>query len=240
MESPKTVRRDQFASIPQLIWSYYDELMKKNGPHPLIEATKKQGQEKTWKGIDELFGITSENTSLPPTSLVTQLGFDPKNFDPQYLQAILGNMRSINMLHSIGFRDIQPLPAVMSRRESDLLAMHRGTRFAVEVARSSETAYRFPEHASRRHNLAEYIASRYEDKQAQLGSTMQNRNCSKALFVVVMDSQPAKALLQGHEWEEVAREAFRFMGEPANTRLLIFTGMADSNGRDEYAVHPPL
>ncbi len=69
---------------------------------------------------------------------------------------------------------------------------------------------------------------------------MNTHKCSKALLVVVMDSQPAKALVSGDEWHEVAENTFEMMGNPDNTHLLVFTGMADINGQDERILYPPL
>lgn len=183
-----------FPAIPPAIWAYFQDLQGMNSSHPLLEAIGKQGEQQTWKGIDELFRITSETTGLSPEDLLLRLGFDQKNLDHSYLQAIFGIMRDINTLHDIGFVRIVPLPPQKSRRESDLVAEFSGERFAIEVFRSSETAYRFPRHKDPQRNLEKYIARRYAEKRSQLDATMANHNCGEALIAVAMDSQQQRPL----------------------------------------------
>ena len=91
------------------------------------------------------------------------------------------------------------------------------------------------------HNLEKYIARRYAEKRSQLDATMANHSCGKAMIAVVMDSQPAKPLMDIEEWAIFTKETYELMGSPANTHLLIFTGTRDlSTGKDEYAIYPPL
>lgn len=207
-----------YSSIPQALWAYYQELLAKNPSHPIVAAIQRQGEEQTWQGINELFLITAQNTGLFD-KLLRLLGFDEKNLDPNHLQAIFGVMRTINTLHNLAFDNILPLPPKKSQRESDLLAEHKGMRFAVEVFRSSEMAYRFPDHTNSAQNLQSYIARRYKEKRSQLDATMKARQCNKALLAVVMDSQPAKALVADTEWEAVVKDTFEQMGGPTNTHL---------------------
>jgi hypothetical protein len=228
-------------AIPPTIWAYFQDLQGMNSSHPLFEAIRKQGEQQTWEGINELFCITSETTGLRPEDLLRHLGFDQKNLDPSYLQAIFGIMRDINTMHNVGFGNIVPLPPQKSRRESDLTADFAGARFAVEVFRSSETKYRFPGHQVPKHNLETYIVHRYAEKRSQLDSTIRNHRCSKALLAVVVDSQPAKALMNIGEWATFTRETYELMVSPANTHLLVFTGTKNlSTGIDDYAIYPSL
>jgi hypothetical protein len=230
-----------YPSIPQALWAYCQKLHAKNHSHPFLEAIKKQGEERTWKGINDLFQITCQNIGLDSDRLLRQLGFDERNFHPSYLSAILGIMRNINMLNNIGFANIHPLPPKKSQREADLTAEYGGVKLAVEVFRSSETAYRYPGHSDPNHNLERYIVGRYKEKRSQLDATMKAHLCGKAVLAVVMDSPPAKQLTDGNEWKTTAKEAFDLMGNPANTHLLIFTGNFDPNtGKDEFVIYPPL
>lgn len=230
-----------FPAIPQAIETYYQGLLKSHGSHPLLQAIKRQGEERTWQGINELFRVTAESTALNSGRLLRELGFDDKNFDPDYLQAIFGIMRAINMLHSVGFSQIRPLRPQRSRRECDLLGDYDGTRYAIEVLRSSEAAYRFPEHKTPAHNLENYIAQRFIEKRSQLDATMKAHQCSKTLLVVVMDSPPAKQLTGSDEWDSIVNKAFELMGKPVNTHLFVFTGLQDiRTGKDEWAIYPPL
>jgi hypothetical protein len=230
-----------YPAIPKAVWAYVKDLQAMNASHPLLEAIGRQGEQQTWTRIDELFRITSETTRLRPENLLRRLGFDKKNLDPSYLQSIFGIMRDINTLHNIGFVNIVPLPPHKFRRESDLMGDFAGERFAVEVFRSIETKHRFPGHKVPKHNLEKYVAYRYMEKRSQLDSTIINHKCSKALLAVVVDSQPAKALMDNEDWATFTRETYELMGSPANTHLLIFTGTKNlSTGKDECAIYPSL
>src|SRR2546422_10466614 len=116
-----------FPAIPPAIWAYFQDLQGMKSSHPLLKAIRRQGERQTWTGIDELFRITSETTGLRPEDLLRHLGFDQKNLDPSYLQAIFGIMRDINTLHNIGFVNIVPLPPHKSRKESDLMEIGRAS-----------------------------------------------------------------------------------------------------------------
>jgi|GEM_PF-2302436 hypothetical protein len=230
----------KYPSIPSEFWSYYQTLREKRKSHPLLAATSRQGDEKTLDAINELFEVTCRNTGLKE-KLFLNLGFDENNFDNNHLQSILGVMRAINTLNDLGFKKITPLPPRKSRREADLLAVYMNKWFAVEVFRSNEVSYRFPDHSNKSNNLQSYIAQRYSEKRSQLDATMREHQCDKAVLTVVIDSQPAKALVTGAEWEGVTEATYKLMGSPSKIHLLLFTGMKNYfSGKDEYAVYPPL
>lgn len=201
---------------------------------------QRQGEHRTWQAIDRLFRFTIQNTQLDSDRLLRQLGLNQSNLDRDHLQAIFGVMRTINTLHPLGFVNIHPLVRQKDRREADLVAERAGARFAIEVFRSSEIAYRYPNHKDRARNLQEYIADRYRVKRKQLAATIEAHRCAKALLAVVIDSYPAKALVQGEGFLAVARDSYRMIRSPPSTHLLIFTGMADVHGKDERAIYPGL
>ncbi len=223
--------------LTQKFWSYYQFLRDSNPSHRLIRVVQERGERQAFQPINELFRITSQNTKLEPDKLLNHLGLDLRNHAEDHLQAIFGVMRAVNTLAAIGFTNMTPLLPQESRRECDLLAEYSGIRFAVEVFRSSETAYRFPEHSLPRHNLENYISQRYINKRSQFQATMDAYNCKKGLLAVVMDSQPAKALSGLYA---VAKEAFEQMGNPNDLHLLIFNGVSDIHGKDERAIYPKL
>jgi hypothetical protein len=232
--------KSSYPSVPHAMWSYHEHLVAKGNTHKLLTAIDGQGPEKTWKGINDLFHLAAKATNLTPDDLLVQLGFNRKDLDEANFQAMLGVLRAINMLHNIGFSNIRPLPPSKLRREVDFVASFRDVMYAVEVFRSSETAYRFPDHNKASCNPSKYIADRYAEKRSQFEATMQAHQTIKALLVVVMDSQPFKALTDAAEQQAVTEEAFVAMGNPINTHLLLFTGMADDRGRDLCSIHPPL
>lgn len=230
-----------YPSIPPAIWSYYRKLLYAKPSHPLVRAIKNQGESPTWKAIDELLKIAGDNTGLAPQGLLKVVGFNENNLDNSHIQAVFGVLRTINMLCNLGFTKPRPLPAKKSTRECDLLAEYNGARYAIEVFRSSEAAYRFPNHKDPARNLQSYITRRHKKKRTQLAATMKAYNCSKALLIVVMDSSPAKQLTRSDEWDEIARSAYHTMGSPTDTHLLIFTGLKDfRTGGDDYAAYPTL
>src|SRR6476469_2875895 len=142
----------KYPSIPSEFWSYYQTLQYKRNSHPIVDAMSRQGHEKTLKALNEPCETTCRNTGLKE-KLFLNLGFDQNNFDNNHLQSILGVMRAINTLNDLGFKKITPLPTRKSRREADLLAVYMNKWFAVEVFRSNEVSYRFPDHSNKSNNL---------------------------------------------------------------------------------------
>ena len=229
----------KYAAIPTSFWPYYAKLCSTNTRHPLLRATQIYGEQSILDNIDKLFRITLRNTGLEKKELFSDLSFDRNNLDDDHLQSIFGVMRAINILSGIGFSNLRPLRPKKRKRESDLVGEKNGEKYAIEVFRSNERAYRFPDHHRYPNSLQRYIAKRYlRDKRLQLESTMRTYKCQKALLAVVMDSQPAKALVAGSDWNVVAKKTFELMKTPTNTQLFIFTGMSDIDGKDEFIFYP--
>jgi hypothetical protein len=202
----------------------------------LVETFTRQGEVNTWLAIDELFQIVSEITQMQPVDLLPCLGFDPHNRDRDSLQSLFGVMRTVVTLRNLGFVEITPLPPRQDRKEADLLAKRQDDLFAVEVFRANEVEWRYPGY-----NLEEYIGRRFvKDKKAQLEATISSHGCSKAILVVVFDSE-SKALLSKSELQEAVEHSFVTMGFPDNTHLVMFTGMSDAaTGEDDVAIFPEL
>jgi hypothetical protein len=104
--------------------------------------------------------------------------------------------------------------------------------YAVEVFCSHEDANRFA-------GTVRYISGRYEKKQTQVNSTVQKNTCDRALLVNVMDST-LKFLTDADELQDIIERAYAEIGNPANTHLMLFTGMSSMRGGDEYVIYPPL
>ena len=218
----------QYPHIPQQIMEYRSK--------KLIDAFNLQGEVKTWGAIDDLFRIVSEITLVKPVDLLPKLGFDANNRDRYSLQSLFGVMRTVVTLRNLGFVEINPLPPRQDRKEADLLAKREGILFAIEVFRANEDRWRYPSY-----NLEEYIGKRFvEDKKAQLEATISNHGCSKAILVVVFDSE-SKVLLLKNELQEATEHSFVAMGFPDKTHLIMFTGMSDVvTGEDDLAIFPEL
>jgi hypothetical protein len=109
-----------------------------------LEAISQCDEKTIWLAIDKLFEIVSGITQMQPVALLPCLGFDPKNQSHDSLQSLFGVMRSVTMLHNLGFIDITPLPPRQDRKEADLLAKRQDDLFAVEVFRANEDRWRYP------------------------------------------------------------------------------------------------
>lgn len=218
----------EYPHIPQQLLDYRSQ--------KLLEAFTHQGEVETWRAIDDLFRIVSEITLMKPVDLLPELGFDVSNLDPYSLQSLFGVMRTVVTLRNLGFVEITLLPPRQDRKESDLLAKRQGYLFAVEVFRANEDRWRYPGY-----NLEEYIGRRFvEHKKAQLEATISSHGCSKAILVVVFDSE-SKALLSKSELQGAAEQSFMAMGFPDKTHLIMFTGMSDAvTGEDDLAIFPEL
>jgi|CXWL01.1.fsa_nt_gi hypothetical protein len=218
--------RPEYPHIPQQLLEYRSP--------KLVEVFNHQGEAKTWQAIDDLFRIVSEITLLKPDDLLPRLAFDAKNLDRYSLQSLLGVMRTVVTLQNLGFVEITPLPPRQDRKEADLLAKRKGDLFAVEVFRANEDRWRYPGY-----NLEEYIGRRFvEDKKPQLEATMSSYGCSKAILVVVFDSE-SKALLSKSELQVAAECSYISMDFPDKTHLIMFTGVSDAvTGEDDLAIFP--
>ena len=229
-----------YPSIPKKLWEYSDRLLADNPSHRLLKAIQRQGAGKTWRAINELFALAAQATNLHPDKLLERLGFNSGDLDSSNFQAMLGVLRAINQLCQLGFKDFEPLHPKLNRQEADFIASRGDQRYAVEVFRSSETAYRAVSHEKPSSDLATYIGGRVKEKLQQVSSTVLAHKCDRGIIVVVLDSQPAKALSSTDELQQVIKEAVCRLGEPRNTYLILFTGMADEYGKDEYVCFPSL
>lgn len=237
---PDVFDRTAYPSIPTQLWIHHDRLCVDHPQHRLVETIHKQGAEKTWRGIDDMFRLACQATGLPPGQLFESLGFGCNDFDSANFQAMMGILRAMNILGQHGFTDFQPLRPLPNRKEVDFLAKRNHTLHAVEVFRSSENAYRYAEPDNPTSAFPAYLQRRLQEKLPQVSATMQAHNCAAGMVVVVMDSYPSKALNDADEYQESVKVAFEQVGNPQGMHLFLFTGMADMHGGDEYACYPPL
>lgn len=232
--------RSVYPAIPKKLWEYYERILVDRPSHRLVEATQRQGVDKTWRAINEIFVLACQATRLSSDELFELLGFKNNDLDSANFQSMLGVLRAINQLGQFGFTDVEPLPPKKSRREADFIAGRGGERYAIEVFRSSETAFRAVGHEVPCLDLAGYIEGRVNEKIKQVSSTIQTHNCDAGAIVVVLDSQPAKALSSAAELQQMVDEVMQRLVTLSKTYLIVFTGMADEYGRDEYVCCPAL
>lgn len=230
----------RYPKIPKRLWKYYQRLLQDNPHHKLIEAIKNKGYDRTWEGINEVFWHASQSTGMTSEKLYEEIGFNENDLDDNNFQALLGILRSINILHEMGFQELRPLRPKKSHREVDLLGRFDNQLLAIEVIRSSEKKYCYPDHKKPRANPVTYISERYLEKRPQLDSSIKNHGCDSGLLIAIMDSQPFKGLVTSEELIQVTQDTFLAMGSPAKTYLAVFTGMANEQGKNEYAIYPSL
>lgn len=127
-----------------------------------------------------------------------------------------------------------------SQKEVDLLGRFNNKLLAIEVIRSSEKKYSFPDHKKSGFNSLIHIVGRYTEKHFQLDTSILNHGCEGGMLMVVMDSQLFKALVTREEVEQIVQEAFEAIGSPVKTYLSVFTGMADEPGKDIFAIYPSI
>jgi hypothetical protein len=216
-----------YPNTPQALVSYACDTLDK--------AFKKQGEEQTRESIDKLFEVVCGITGLTPDNLLAQLSFDAKNKDDDMIQSLFGVMRGITTLRNFGFTNITPLPAGKTQKEADLMAKKNGVPYAIEVFRANERTWRYPGY-----KCEDYIATRYtKEKKAQLDATMKTYGCTKAIVIIVFDSD-SKALLEQSEINGIVETAYYQAGAPDNTHFLLFTGTQTPGFGDDVAVWPPI
>ena len=230
----------QYPEIPQKLWKYYERSLTDNPQHKLIKAIEIQGYDKTWKGISKVFGHASQATGMTPNILYEEIGFGENDLNEDNFQALLGILRSINLLNEMGFQELKPLRPKKFKKEVDLLGRFADKLLAIEVIRSSEKKYCYPDHKKPSANPITYIVGRYDEKRPQLDSSIKNYGCDAGMLVVIMDSKSFKSLVSSEELSQVTQEAFLAIGSPAKTYLTVFTGMTNEQGKNEYVIYPLL
>jgi hypothetical protein len=115
------------------------------------------------------------------------------------------------------------LPRRKGSKETDLLAVRQGIRFAVEVARSSEKVYRFP--GLTKGDFYKYIIDLWDKKERQIRTSMGFHQCHKGILVVVLDSEPMKGgLMTPDELSVFVENAQAGIIWANDVHLLVFTG----------------
>lgn len=150
-------------------------------------------------------------------------------------------MRTIVVLHTeLDFGKIKPLRRQSSRKEADLLAVRQGIRFAVEVVRSNERAYRLP--GSTKGDFYNYIRNVWNKKQDQIRLSMENHHCEKGMLAVVLDSEPMKGgFMTPDELFACVENAQVGLIWTNDVHLLVFTGeWYYGDGEPMTAVFPYL
>lgn len=231
---PENLNRSAYPSIPARFWRHYDRLLSDQPQHRLLEAILRQGAERTLDAINTIFFLAATATALQPDELLLCLGFQDNDLDPANFQAMLAVLRTINKLHELEFVEIKPLRPSLVRREADLLAVRNDKLYSIEVFRSAETASRLTNHEHASVNLASYVTSRVQEKLPQVRTTMREHNCEAGIVVIVMDSQPSRALDDVTDYLQAVTDAFQRIGSPQDIHILLFTA------HDEQVCHPPL
>jgi hypothetical protein len=78
--------RSVYPAIPKKLWEYYERILVDRPSHRLVEATQRQGVEKTWRAINEIFVLACQATRLSSDELFELLGFKNNDFDSENFQ----------------------------------------------------------------------------------------------------------------------------------------------------------
>lgn len=195
--------------------------------------------EQTLNSIDRCFERVCSVTRMTGPELLASMDFEGRDIDPDRLDATFGVLRAIVFLDERGFVKIVPLRATRTR-QADLRASFNGQKFAIEVMTSSRSSYRYAGHVNRSSDLECYIVDKYQErKQAQLESTAKEINADCRLFVLVLNSNPARLLMQRDEYLEVLQNAYQDLSGPKQVFLGIVTGLS-SDGLLDDIIYPDL
>lgn len=211
----------------------FTQVLKASKDEPITQALLDH-PDPTLDSIDRLFEHACCITGMTGEGLLSTIDFSMKDFDPDRLDAVFGVLRAIEFLANLGFIDIRPLRATNSPR-SDIIACFDGKKFSIEVVTSSRRSYRWPGHVKHSSNLVRYIVDKCQEKQAQLRNTLQEINAEYQLLVLVLNSSPARALMNLDDYQLVLQEAYAELGSPKLLYLGITTGLPSQN-----AIYPRL
>jgi len=230
--------------IPKDLRDYLDNLNSNYPNHRYIQECSDRGKKAVDDKIDSLLTSASKATGLVPEKLLKALDFDKRDFDGERIQSLFAVLRTINILTTqYGFSEITPLRRKLKQREADLLGTHERIKFAVEVARSSDQAFRLAGA-----NLNRYIKELWERKENQIRSSMVSNKCERGILVIVLDSEPVRSDLVLEinppfpKWISLSGAvelAYHNISDPIHIHLLLSTGF-ESSGQAEVAIFPPL
>ncbi len=95
---PDNFDRTVYTSIPAQLWDHYDRLRVERPEHRLVQAVRRQGAERTWQKINEIFSLASHATGLPPDQLFNRLGLRANDLDPANTHVDWGRVLQSNIL----------------------------------------------------------------------------------------------------------------------------------------------
>lgn len=182
----------------------------------------------------EVVNAACTNTGQNPDSLFRGADFNPRNIDPDRLDAAIAEFRGINHLAREGFRNIELLPAQTDTRTADIVCARNGKRYALDVACSSAGADRPVE------KLSTYMIGVCERKEEQLRNTRKASGCDYSGVVFVVNSE--LALVFGYQllYRRAARQVYEALGSPRDYHVIVVTGQvaAVAGGQDGPFVGP--
>jgi len=188
--------------------------------------------------LDSFFEKMMQILNCQSERLVQGTDFNANDLDPERFDAMIAELRAVGFLHNETFTRIKLLPAPRKERGADIVAVYKGVSYAVEVVCSSRSVYRYPDHKRRSSDLTDWIVNKFQEKETQLKRTAEKQKCEKSTLVTVLNSYPAKSLLNRDGYSRVLREGWLTLDKPQDIHLAIVTGMITSGVGLDDCVYP--
>ena len=224
----------KYQDLPNELSLFINELIESNIKHRLLDALN-ENEDQVINAINYQLSEASMITGLTFHELLKSCDFDRRDHDANRFDAMFAEIRSIIFLNQIGFSKIQPLKAPKAKREADMTANYKDTKWAIEVMCSSYLNQRWTES-----ELTEYINRRFsEDKKGdQLKISSEKHSCNKQLLVIVINSPAAKALNNRNDYLNVLKYSWETLNLNCDQHLAIVTGMQTLGSGTDDCIYP--
>ena len=226
------------ANIPRQFREYIQNVAKSRLKERWIPALLGPHGTSILQDIDVRFSRASRILNLSPAQIAKELDLDSNNITGNRMDSFIAELRALFWLDTLGLKNIRPLRAT-SKRQGDFVGEYRSIRYAVEVFYSPEDFYRWPDHESRRKDLIRYYIDRAAEKRSQVDSSIENEKCKKGVLVLVLDSNPAKALIGRQGYLDVLKRVYHELSWGPDYHYGIITGMVSGEGLDDV-LYPDL
>jgi hypothetical protein len=224
--------RPRFPNIPANLFAYFDQLLKRPSRNSQFHLAMEYHPEQTFMVLDQRFSECSKIVSLSPDELLKKLDFQPKDLNPERIESLLGELRTIHFLANNGFINITPIRA-NSKKSPDFSADKNGEKYLIEVATSIHSAPR-----TLHRSVVRWASSRLQND-GKLFQMRARSNAYGSLFVCIINSSGAVALNKRSDYLRMLKEIWEEVGSIQNLHIAIVTGMITEEGQDD-CVYPEL
>ena len=230
---------DKFPNLPKGLFDYIAKVVALNKQNDkFLTALIRHGTESVLTALDILIERASNVLNVHSSEIIRISDFDSNDVGTGRIDAFIAELRVINWLNDIKFKNISFLIAKRIKM-ADIYAEYDSDKYIIEVFCAISGSYRWPGHKNKSKDLISYYISRANEKKNQLDHTALKFNCNKKIIVLVLDSDIAVALNTRSDFLEILKRIYDILGWGDKYYFAIMTGRTSFNGSDDV-IYPEL